>query len=747
MATSSTPSVQVLSRLTRDQFDVAIQPYLDSFLVAHATELQGHTIDTPQCRSDLYDLVHGQSQLEWAFPEVKVSCPPDVDASTPCLVAVVGVAAGCVALVFQAAGVPNSITRAVATTVVDDAIAASPALATTLQAEVTALMRADGLVNQAKAVFNLFGSISNVISIGDIISAIKDELSWYQWVLMGVMITAQLTLWFSTGGTAAIAELILFGGAIAGLVIAANQAYATCNPAVVGAELSPQPGSFVAVDVGLSPVAMLVSGELYKRADDGSWTDTGQLVEDFSTQLTSSSAPVGKLWTIQPVGTADGQISFQDVATGQQVATNGAASLISSADDGDTWAIRADRTVIRWDGSQWNDIPGLTLDQIAVSHGQLQWALGVGPLPQQQTVLLTRSNEGAWVFAANPPEATDIIQIATNAAGDLVCVTADNRVFEYVDEGSTWVQLGGNDLRVEGICIRDPNNTWIIDTNQQVQAVGPLLNPSCNPGRLQWDTEDVWDETKSTHLYIVNRAAQLVSTSSLQGLDTFVKDQLQPFTGKDQAGPFRQGLCQGIYDADFLPAFNNPNWLTQPTWKSHFYDPASGENYMGETEPTALSNGTSFLQNSVSQFQPGPPDFYAAGYQLGLALHYFTDLTQPMHAANYTYLSSFPFGYHTDFEVYVMAQQAAVTPQPTVTGFMPGTVKDISTQFTSTAAYFKQQYFPPVEQAHMYFNWKWLPAQWQAAVLPLIPTILGDAVNATAQLLYLYFCEVAGIDP
>lgn len=734
----------VLSRLTPEEFSLVVGPHLETFLADRASDSEASRIDRTQCLSDLYDLVHGRSKLDWAMAERGSQGPLKGDVPTPCVIAVVGVAISCVGLVIQAAGVPSSVSRVIAATAVEGAMEAEPALEATLQAEVTALMNAKGPTDQAKAVFALFGSITNVVSIGDIVTAIKDQLSWYQWVLMGVVAAAQLTIWFTTGGTAAIAELILFGGALAQLVIAAQQAYATCNPAAVGARLSPQPGAFVAIDVGQTPLAMLESGQLYELSDDGTWTDTGRNVEDFSTQLPIQGAPPQKLWTIAPNGEADGVISYLDVATGQQVQTNGVASLISSGDDGDTWAVRADHTILRFYGDEWKDQPG-TVNQIAVSHSGLQWALSEGPA--QQSVVLNRVAEGNWQLAASAPEATDILQMATNSAGDLVCVTTDNRAFQYLDEGSTWAQLGGGDLLVEDVCIRDVNNSWIIDSDGQAQAIGPLLNPSCNPGRLEWDTEDVWDETKSTHLYIVNRAAQLAGTGTTPGFADFINSDMQPFVGKDEASKFRQGLCQGIYDADFLPAFNNPNWLTQPTWKSHFYDPATGQNYMGETTPTALTNGALFLATSVAQFRPGPFDAYTAGYNLGLALHYFTDLTQPMHAANYTYLSSFPFGYHTDFEVYVMAQQAAVTPQPTVTNFMPGPDKDVQTHFTNTASGFKQNYFSPIEKAHLYATWKWSPAQWQAAVLPLVPQILNDAVQATAQLLYLYFCEIDGIAP
>ena len=748
MTSQSQTQSASLIRLTREQFDVVMRPQLQAFLSVHAAELGGHTVDEVQALCDLYDLVHGQSTFEWHLPLQATPPLPDVIGTSPaCVTAIVGVAVGCVGLVMQAAGVPSNITHAVGSSVVNNAIAESPIILTTLEAEVAALSSAQGITAQAKAIFSLFGSINNVVPLTKILSAIKNELSWYQWMLMGVVITAQLTLWFSTGGTAALAELVLFGSAVAGLAISATSAYSVCNvPTSALLAMSPQPGPFVAIDVNTRPLAMLENGTIYYGQDDGSWISSGMTVEDFSAGLPSAIFPIGQFWSIaNNAAGGDGVISRVD-CNGNQIPTNGSASLISSADDGETWAIQASLQAMRWDQSaqQWSSVEG-AFDQIVVSSVNLQWALAMASPGSDQTVILQRtSSTTTWTSVTTSPEATDIIQIATNAAGDLACVTADNRVFLYVAEGCNWIQLGGDDISAQSICIRDPNNVWLIDINGQAQHLGPLLNPSDNPGLVQWDTEDVWDETRSTHLYLVNRAAQLVGTCTTAAYQNFAQNYLQPMVGRDQAGPFRQGLCQGLYDADFLSAYNNPNWLGQPTWKSHFYDASTGQNYMGETTPTALSNGVSFIQQSLTVLQQGPDELYKGGYLLGLALHYFTDLTQPMHAANYTYLSSFPFGYHTDFELYAMSVQATVS-QPTVTGFQPGSVTDVATLYQATATFFKQNYFSPVEQAHLYASWKWSPSTWQAAVLPLLPTIFNNAVGSTAQLLYLYIEGLLGV--
>jgi hypothetical protein len=734
---SQSPTIS-LSRLTEHEFHEFMRPQLRSFVREHSADLTGWEVDEEKALADLYDLIHGQSTLDW-----QMSSPPLPELSGPeisaaCAAAVVGVTIGAVALVFQAAGVPASVTRAVGTTVVDDAIAASPALATTLEAQVGALVTADGIYAQAKAIFALFGSIGNVVSIGKIISAIKDELSWYQWVLMGVVITAQLTLWFSTGGVAAVAELVLFGAAIAGLVISATNAYSVCNTPLLLTTSSTAPsGDFVSVDSAGKTYAMTEDGSLYMGQDDGSWATTGETVDDFSVVAPSSASPQGQLWVIAQNGEMDGDISIVDIATGAKTATDGQASMISTADDGETWALRADGSAIRWDSnsSAWQSL-GSAFDQVAVSSASTQYGLVTSTPTGVGTSIVTNDGSG-FSFVAAAPEATDIIQIATNAAGDLICVTADSKVFQYTGDGSDdpWSQVGGDDLLAQFVSIRDASNTWIIGTDGILNPGGPLFVPSVAPGLLGWDTEDVWDETRSTHLYIVNRAAQLLQTSSNPAISSFVSQLVEPYTPQAQAGAFRTGLCQGLYDADFLAPYNDPNWIKQATWKSHFFDQSTGTNYEGETSPTARTNGTSYTQQAQQALRNS--DASGAGYALGLALHYFTDLTQPMHAANYTYLSSFPFGYHTDFEGYVMSVQAQI-PQPTVTGFAPGAVSDVGALFDATSEHSKQTYFDQIDQAHKYFQWKWKPQQWQSAVTPLLPDILNDAVASAAQLMYLF---------
>jgi hypothetical protein len=122
---------------------------------------------------------------------------------------------------------------------------------------------------------------------------------------------------------------------------------------------------------------------------------------------------------------------------------------------------------------------------------------------------------------------------------------------------------------------------------------------------------------------------------------------------------------QGLYDADFKAQYNDGNSdlpehpsdiavaRSGATWESHFFDPDTGKNYKG-TERTAFSESKGHLERALgSRLETKAP---GACYELGLTLHYYTDLTQPMHATNFTALDR-PAKLHSNIEGYSMEIQ------------------------------------------------------------------------------------------
>ena len=246
-----------------------------------------------------------------------------------------------------------------------------------------------------------------------------------------------------------------------------------------------------------------------------------------------------------------------------------------------------------------------------------------------------------------------------------------------------------------------------------------------------------YDETKSTHLWIVNRAAQLAGNDPDYG--TQLLELFPP--GKGQIGqPFHDRLCQGIYDADFV--YNDPvilggGTVKIPTWKSHFYDPDSGKNYFGETDPTAFTAGRYFFSAARESFLGA--NLGQAGYELGLSLHYLTDLTQPMHASNFTALSSRLPGYHGAFELYAMEVQADITAPTVYAPPDPGsTPDDLLLAAARAAKPYLGKVCPPATV--LYFS----PGvdTWQPTIRPYLDPILQQAIQVTSKYLILWMQSV-----
>src|SRR5262249_15788483 len=149
-------------------------------------------------------------------------------------------------------------------------------------------------------------------------------------------------------------------------------------------------------------------------------------------------------------------------------------------------------------------------------------------------------------------------------------------------------------------------------------------------------------------------------------------DIFQP--DKAHGDVFHDAVCQGVYDADYLAEYNNPKndgRLIVPTWKSHFYDPDTGKNWEGDTDPTALPMGRKLFNDSVIAYHNGNKQ--DAGYKLGLSLHYLTDVGQPMHAANFTAID-LPLGWHARFEEeIVLPHQSEFIPDSAYTPSNLGT--------------------------------------------------------------------------
>ncbi|NJP11930.1 MAG: hypothetical protein HC866_22695 [Leptolyngbyaceae cyanobacterium RU_5_1] len=155
----------------------------------------------------------------------------------------------------------------------------------------------------------------------------------------------------------------------------------------------------------------------------------------------------------------------------------------------------------------------------------------------------------------------------------------------------------------------------------------------------QWTfTEDprwTFDPAQNTHLWLVFQGAKLAANDPVYG-SAIVKTILPSDSYiNDAAHIFHNALCQGIWDADEKAPYNGPEVpaIGQPTYLHHFYDPDTHRNYLGYKSPTAYTEAVAYFHESIRFWSAH--NFQDAGYFLGLALHFFTDVTQPMHSSNY----------------------------------------------------------------------------------------------------------------
>lgn len=159
------------------------------------------------------------------------------------------------------------------------------------------------------------------------------------------------------------------------------------------------------------------------------------------------------------------------------------------------------------------------------------------------------------------------------------------------------------------------------------------------PMHVEFDMQDKDDETRNTHLWLVNRATEMASEAGPVG--AALADLMRQHAAR---------MHQGLWDADNAAPYNDPI-AGVASYASHFYDPTTGLNYLKQADPTALTRGRQFFDAALDYYWDG--DQERAVYFLGLSLHYITDCSQPMHAVNFTNLD-IPLKYHAGFEEYVI---------------------------------------------------------------------------------------------
>jgi phospholipase C len=198
-------------------------------------------------------------------------------------------------------------------------------------------------------------------------------------------------------------------------------------------------------------------------------------------------------------------------------------------------------------------------------------------------------------------------------------------------------------------------------------AAEPELDPAADPEAVAWEAESPTEELHSSHLWIVNRAVEQLGRQS----STAAQRAYRLLTGSTCKSRWQQGLFDADYKAPYHGGWSDLRVgattleiaLSGATWASHFYDPSTGVNYEGDAAPTARTEALAHA--SVARTRLAAGDLTRGCYSLGLALHYFTDITQPMHAVNFT-ATDWPLKLHSNVEHRGMDVQAAYAITTTV---------------------------------------------------------------------------------
>ncbi|MFC8681940.1 zinc dependent phospholipase C family protein [Microbacterium ureisolvens] len=418
---------------------------------------------------------------------------------------------------------------------------------------------------------------------------------------------------------------------------------------------------------------------------------------------------------------------------GSTVERAGVGVAVGAGSDGTVWALDPSGAAKQWIGDNWqarSTEPALR----ALSVGS---AAMIGGLDANGKAWLWSIEDSAWIACKGD---TPVLKsLAADADGALWAVDVTGTLWVWMDE---WIQSGGQDIST--VAVAGNSALWLLDDTGGVAVLPDPLASQENPtARVQaaWDAEAVFDETRSTHLWIANRAARLAGQQG-GSLGLKVAALIEPdMHQKDQ--PFHNGVCQGLYDADFKAPYNNPNLIGIATYKSHFYDPDSGLNYEDETTPTALTEAVRFFHQAVrlARGQSGHEESsYDAGYALGLALHYFTDVTQPMHAANFTALT-WPLTFHVSFESWMMARQAKL---PVSDLYVPP-VSDDPGGLLIAAARRSKTHMTGIRKAILPPFPLGARPLWDFTLLstPEMGVVLSEAVTATTQFLMAWITALA----
>ncbi|WP_151087953.1 phospholipase C/P1 nuclease family protein [Hymenobacter baengnokdamensis] len=219
-----------------------------------------------------------------------------------------------------------------------------------------------------------------------------------------------------------------------------------------------------------------------------------------------------------------------------------------------------------------------------------------------------------------------------------------------------------NGLRISGQALSESTSLLLteftVDFSQVHSACG--LDHRPHSRRPQWD--------KDTHADVVGWAFEVFGALTNHPEAKRLHDLFGGYAEESKRNDLMKRLLAGLEEADTKPEYSGVLAGTLIFYK-HFYNPETKVNYLGElnwflkavfelltdrnvnelSKQTAYSEALRYAQEAATLFARYPDDHQQhleAAYKLGLALHYVSDLSQPMHAGN---MINLPIVYHAGY--------------------------------------------------------------------------------------------------
>lgn len=242
-------------------------------------------------------------------------------------------------------------------------------------------------------------------------------------------------------------------------------------------------------------------------------------------------------------------------------------------------------------------------------------------------------------------------------------------------------------------------------------------------GLMSWDSVKNIEEM-DTHKMIAEQGVYILQNDLSGDLSTEFMESL--FKLKQNIIDLKKGSVWPDYNPDEYDMNQD-----------HFYDPDTGLNYsLGYIPDTAESQTRKHVAIAISKWKSG--DYKAAAFELGTAIHFFSDLNEPHHAANQL---GGKFTAHTEFEHWVGSVKyeykinttGYATNQPfyinSVNNFRY--ISDFLTYQSNMGAYAAKSLVGLAQMSSSWDDWRYVAKQ-----------RLADVQKAVALVYYRFLMEV-----